>query len=119
MILPPKISPRKLLIVAHDLLATAGAILATLYVRFEETGLQQRWSVLVVVLPCFIMYAGFIYMAFRLYEAKWRFSSLPDLYNIFRAVTVLAVSLLVIDYILLSTPLHGTIFFGKIAIALY
>jgi FlaA1/EpsC-like NDP-sugar epimerase len=34
--------------------------------------------------------------------AKWRFTSLPDLFNIVRAVTVLAVSLLVLDYILVA-----------------
>jgi O-antigen biosynthesis protein WbqV len=51
--------------------------------------------------------------------AKWRFASLPDLRNIFRAVTVLAISLLVLDYILLYPALFGTFFFGKVTIALY
>ena len=48
-----------------------------------------------------------------------RFASLPDLFNIFRAVTVLALSLLVLDYILVAPNLYGTFFFGKITIALY
>jgi O-antigen biosynthesis protein WbqV len=115
----PTLTTRKLLIMAHDLLVTVAAILTTLYVRFEENGLRQRWSLLLVLLPCFVIYAAFVYMAFRLYDAKWRFASLPDLHNIFRAASVLAVSLLVLDYVLLSTPLYGTIFFGKVAIALY
>jgi FlaA1/EpsC-like NDP-sugar epimerase len=115
----PKLTIRKLLIMAHDLFATAAAILTTLYVRFEESGLQQRWSLLLILLPCFVAYASFVYMAFRLYDAKWRFASLPDLQNILRAATVLALSLLVLDYVLLSTPLYGSIFFGKVAIALY
>jgi O-antigen biosynthesis protein WbqV len=51
--------------------------------------------------------------------AKWRFASLPDLRNIFRAVTVLAISLLVLDYVLLYPTLFGTFFFGKVTIALY
>ncbi len=52
-------------------------------------------------------------------SGKWRFASLPDLWNILRAVTVLSVSLLVLDYILLYPTLYGTYFFGKITIALY
>ena len=57
--------------------------------------------------------------SFHLHEAKWRFTSLPDLYNIVRASTVLAVSLLVLDYILVAPGFFGTFFFGKITIALY
>jgi O-antigen biosynthesis protein WbqV len=38
---------------------------------------------------------------------------------IFRASTVLAVSLLVLDYILVTPGFYGTFFFGKITIALY
>lgn len=45
---------------------------------------------------------------FGLREAKWRFASLPDLLTIFKAVTVLALSLLVLDYILLSPNFYGT-----------
>jgi FlaA1/EpsC-like NDP-sugar epimerase len=56
---------------------------------------------------------------FHLYEAKWRFASLPDLMNIVRASSVLAVSLLVIDYFLVSPNIFGQYFFGKITIALY
>src|ERR1700723_753470 len=60
-----------------------------------------------------------VHWYFHLYMAKWRFASLPDLRNIFRAVSVLAISLLVLDYILLYPTLYGTFFFGKITIALY
>src|SRR5205807_6546514 len=73
----------------------------------------------IVVLPGFVLYAGFVYSFFQLYKSKWRFASLPDLYNIFRAATVLALSLLVLDYVLVSPNVYGTFFFGKITIALY
>jgi FlaA1/EpsC-like NDP-sugar epimerase len=115
-------SPRRVLIVAHDLVMTALAMLATLYVRFadgQNGGLEERYPWLLIVLPCYIVYAGIVYRYFHLYMAKWRFASLPDLRNIFRAVTVLAISLLVLDYILLYPTLFGTFFFGKITIALY
>lgn len=114
-----RINRRSLLILLHDLVATAAAIVASFYIRFEDAGLGQRWDMLVVVLPIFIVLAGFVYWFFDLYRAKWRFASLPDLFNIFRAVTVLALSLLVFDYILVSPNLYGTFFFGKITIALY
>ena len=115
-------SPRRVLIVIHDLVVTALALQVTLYIRFadgENGGLPPRYSWLVVILPCFVVYAGTVYWIFNLYIGKWRFASLPDLWNILRAVTVLAVSLLVLDYILLYPTLYGTYFFGKITIALY
>src|SRR5208282_4294612 len=106
--------PRRFLIVIHDLAATAAAIVATLYVRFEDVGLEQRYHWLVIILPAYLVYAGVVYWFFQLYIAKWRFASLPDLWNIFRAVTVLAFSLLVLDYVLFSPNFYGTFFFGKI-----
>ena len=60
-----------------------------------------------------------VYGFFGLYKAKWRFTSLPDLYNIVRAATVLAVTLLALDYVLLAPNVYGTFFFGKITIVLY
>ena len=39
--------------------------------------------------------------------------------NIVKVSTVLAVTLLVLDYVLLSPNVYGTFFFGKITIALY
>jgi FlaA1/EpsC-like NDP-sugar epimerase len=115
-------NPRRLLIVVHDLVVTALAMLVTLYVRFadgQNGGLEERYPWLLIILPCYIVYAGIVYWYFHLYLAKWRFASLPDLRNIFRAVTVLAVSLLVLDYILLYPTLFSTFFFGKVTIALY
>ncbi|MFL6932787.1 MAG: SDR family NAD(P)-dependent oxidoreductase [Xanthobacteraceae bacterium] len=114
-----KFTSRKALIIVHDLLATVAAILASFYIRFEDSGLGARLEALLAVLPGFVAYAGVIYFVFRLYEGKWRFASLPDLFNIFRAVSVLALSLLVLDYVLVAPNLLGTFFFGKITIVLY
>jgi FlaA1/EpsC-like NDP-sugar epimerase len=115
----PALTPRQYLIVAHDLIATAVAILASFYIRFEETGLAERLDGLRHVLPGFVVYAGFVYFLFGLHSSKWRFFSLPDVFNIVKAATVLAVSLLVLDYILVSPQVYGAYFFGKITIALY
>jgi len=112
-------NPRRVLIVVNDLFFTALALLATFYVRFENGGFYERLHWLLAYLPVYLIYAGTVYWLFSLYIGKWRFASLPDLWNILRAVTVLAVSLLILDYILLYPTLYGTYFFGKITIALY
>ncbi len=114
-----KLTTRQVLIVAHDLVATAVAIIASFYIRFEAPGLLARLHPLLAVLPGYLVYAGIVYWLFHLYRGKWRFASLPDLSNIFRAVTVLALSLLVLDYVLVAPNMLGGFFFGKITIVLY
>ena len=112
-------SPRRALIVAHDLLMTALAVVASCYIRFEAVGVEERLDTLYSFLPAFVIYAGVVYFLFHLYEAKWRFASLPDLMNIVRASSVMAVSLLIVDYFLVAPNVFGQYFFGKITIALY
>src|SRR5258708_17698057 len=112
-------TPRMWLILAHDLLATAAAVVASFFIRFEEGGLAERWRFLAILLPAFVVYSGFIYGVSGLYKAKWRFTSLPDLFNIVRAATILAVTLLALHYVLLAPNVYGTFFFGKITIVLY
>ena len=110
---------RKALIVAHDLLATAAAVLGAFYLRFETPGLVERIDTLAFLLPAIMIYAGIVYSFFHLDDAKWRFASLPDLFNIFRSATVIALSLLVLDYVLVSPNLFGGYFFGKTTIIIY
>src|SRR5215204_4102760 len=110
---------KKALIVVHYLAATAAAVLLTFGVRFEGPLLDQRVQHLPTFLPAFVTWAGLVYWYFALYESKWRFASLPDLFNIFRASSVLALTLVVVDYVLVSPELYGIYFFGKITIALY
>ena len=114
----PQLTPRQILIVLHDLAATAAAIVLTFLVRFEDQLLDQR-LVGLKYLPLFLIYAAVVYFVFDLHRNKWRFTSVPDLINIFRAATVLAVSLVALDYVLLSPLLYGTFYFGKITILLY
>ena len=113
------INPRLLLVILHDMVATAAAVLASFYIRFEDVGLAERFHSLLIIIPPFVVYASIVYRVFHLYQSKWRFASLPDLWNIFRAATVLAVSLLVLDYVLVAPNFYGTFFFGKITIVLY
>src|SRR5690606_26330845 len=82
-------------------------------------GLSERADWLVYIIPGLVVYAGVVYHFFHLDDAKWRFASLPDLNNIFRSATVLALSMLVLDYILFAPNFYGTFFFGKTTILLY
>jgi len=119
MISLPKLTPRQVLIVLHDLLATVAAIVLTFFMRFDGPLLAEKMAGLEFFLPFFLVAAGLIYFIFGLHRNKWRFTSVPDLYNIVRASTVLAVLLLAFDYVLLSPNVYGTFFFGKITILLY
>jgi FlaA1/EpsC-like NDP-sugar epimerase len=114
-----RLTPRQWLIVLHDLVVTAAALVATFYIRFEGELFTERVDGLLRLLPGFVLFAGVVYALVGLHKAKWRFASLPDLSNIVQASTVLALSLLVLDYLLLSPNIFGSFFFGKITIALY
>ena len=105
--------------VAHDLVATAAAVVLTFLFRFHGDMLSERLHALPLLLPPFLVFAALVYGRFRLYRTKWRFASLPDLAGIVRAASVLALALLVTDWVLVSSDLYGFYFFGKIAIALY
>jgi len=115
----PKYNIRQVLVMVHDVVATAAAVLASFYLRFDWDGLVDRLDGLALLLPGFVLYAAGVYQLFHLYKGKWRFASLPDLHNIFRAVSVLAVSILVLDYIFVAPNVLGTFFFGKLTIVLY
>ncbi len=112
-------TPRMALILAHDLVAAVAAVLAAFYIRFEAAGLAERWDLLLLVMPGFVLYAAGVFSIFGLYKNKWRFTSLPDLMNILKVSTVLAATLLAFDYVMLAPNVYGTFFFGKITIVLY
>jgi FlaA1/EpsC-like NDP-sugar epimerase len=110
---------RMALILVHDLVAAVAAVLAAFYIRFEASGIVQRWDLLLLLLPGFVIYSAGVFSLFGLYKNKWRFTSLPDVMNIVKVSTVLALTLLVADYVLVAPNIYGTFFFGKITIALY
>ena len=119
MAILPKQNLKKLAVVLHDLVVTALAIWLVFVVRFEGALLAEHLRYLPRFLPFFVAYAGLVYWLFSLYRSKWRFASLPDLSNIVKAVSVLTVSLLAVDYVLVAPNFYGAFYFGKISIALY
>src|SRR5712675_2375126 len=110
---------RNALIAAHDALATALAVLATFYLRFEGEAFFDRLPLLLRILPYFITFSVVVCYVFNLTTTKWRFISLPDALNILRVATVLTVALLALDYIFVAPNVHGTFFLGRITIVLY
>ena len=79
----------------------------------------DRLPLLLRILPYFVAFSVVVCYLFHLTTTKWRFISLPDALNIFRAATVLTVALLVLDYIFVAPNVKGTFFLGKITIVLY
>src|SRR5271167_910676 len=115
----PNLTTRNAMIAAHDAVATAVALLGSFFLRFEGELLTDRLPLLFEILPYFVLYSVVVCYAFNLTTTKWRFISLPDALNILRAATVLAVTLLVLDYIFVAPNVHGTFFFGKVTIILF
>jgi O-antigen biosynthesis protein WbqV len=110
---------RNLLIAIHDALATTLAVLASFFLRFGGDPLDDRLPLLLIILPPFVALSVIVCFIFDLTTTKWRFISLPDVFNILRVATVLAVALLVLDYIFVAPNVHGSFFFGKVTIILY
>src|ERR1700687_2815021 len=120
---------RNLLIADHDALATAFAVLASFYLRFEGgQSFLDRLPLLLRILPYFVAFSVVVCYFFNLTTTKWRFISLPDALNILRVATVLTFALLVLDYIFVAPNVQGRLvapnlqtpfFLGKITIILY
>src|SRR6201999_4647498 len=111
---------RNALIATHDALATALALFASFYLRFEGGEyFFDRVPLLLRILPWFIVFSVVVCYVFNLTTTKWRFISLPDALNILRAATVLTLALLVLDYVFVAPNVHGAFFAGKITIVLY
>jgi FlaA1/EpsC-like NDP-sugar epimerase len=111
---------RNALIATHDALATVLALFASFYLRFEGSeNFFDRVPLLLRILPYFIVFSLVVCYVCNLTTTKWRFISLPDALNILRAATILAMALLVLDYIFVAPNVHGSFFLGKVTIVLY
>src|SRR3982074_392496 len=93
---------RNVLIATHDARATTLAVLASFYLRFEGDAFFDRLPLLLRILPYFVIFSVVVCYAFNLTTTKWRFISLPDALNILRVATVLALGLVVLDYVFVA-----------------
>ena len=115
-----RLTSRNFLIAVHDVIATAAALFAAFYLRFEGgEEFFERVPSLLRLLPYFLVFSVLVSYFFNLTTTKWRFFSLPDALNILRVASVLALTLMVLDYILVAPTFRGTFFLGKVTIVLY
>jgi O-antigen biosynthesis protein WbqV len=117
-----QLTSRTLLIAIHDALATAFALFASFYLRFEGSeAFFARLPLLLRVLPYFIVFSVVVCYVFKLTTTKWRFISLPDALNILRVASVLTLALVVMDYVFIfvAPNTHGPVFLGRVTIVLY
>src|SRR5271170_922598 len=110
---------RNLLIATHDALATAFALFASFYLRFEGDMFWDRLPLLLRILPWFVAFSVPVCYVFKLTTTKWRFISLPDALNILRAASLLTFALLALDYIFVRPNFYGTFFLGRITLVLF
>jgi len=112
---------RNFLILVHDGLATAFALLASFYLRFDGGLLTDRVPQLLRILPWFVLFSIVVSYLCNLTTAKWRFTSLPDALNILRVAVVLTLALVVLDYVYFFTGAssHSHVFLGRITIILF
>ncbi len=81
----PRINNRHLAII-HDLIMIVFAWLLAWMARFNfDYQLIDVWSPMLWTIPLIILVQGGISKLFGFYRGLWRFASLPDLWNIFRA----------------------------------
>ena len=69
------------------------------WARFNFTFPFQDWQKSLLIIPIIIVLQLFIFQRFRLYRGLWRFASIPDLWNIFRASLVSALCITLICFI--------------------
>jgi len=113
------LTTRNALIAVHDTLATTLAVLISFLLRFEGNALESRLPILLWILAPFLALSVIVCYFSGLTTTKWRFVSLPDVFNIVRTATILTVALLVLDYIFVSPNMGDRFFFGKATIILY
>src|SRR5690348_15741728 len=101
-----RLSARQWLIMLHDTVSTGTAMLLTWLMRFDEPVLATKLKGLEIFVPMFMAYAAVVYLLIGLHRKKWRFTSVPDLASIVRASSILAVSLLMLDYVLVAPNVY-------------
>src|SRR5215472_1608856 len=79
---------RALLAFLHDVLMAALSVLAALYLRIGGEIVDYQPRLTITYILSFTAIAGTVFLLTGLYRGIWRYASLPDLFNIARAVTL-------------------------------
>ena len=87
-----RINTRILLVILHDVVATAVAWLGAYWLRFNMSIPESEWRGAMTALALVAPLEAVFFWYFGLYRGIWRFASLPDLKRILQAVAVVAVA---------------------------
>lgn len=79
---------RRIAIVAHDICMVTAAWLLAYLTRYNFQFPAVVWPVFWQTLPVVVAVQGLILHRFGLYRGLWRFASVPDVWNILRAVAI-------------------------------
>jgi len=91
---------RAVLAYLHDIAMAALSFIVSLYLRIggEIVGYQPRMTA--IYIASFTVIAAVVYRLTGLYRGIWRYASLPDLYNIARAVSLTILVFLPVMFVL-------------------
>src|SRR5215468_863124 len=79
---------RALLAFLHDVLMAALSVVVALYLRIGGEIVDYQPRLTITYILSFTLIAASVFLLTGLYRGIWRFASLPDLFNITRAVTI-------------------------------
>jgi len=91
---------RALLAFLHDVAIAAVSIVASLYLRLGNDVLDYEPKLTAVYVAGFSLIAAGVFLLTGLYRGIWRFASLPDLFNITRAVSLTVLVFLPVMFVL-------------------
>src|SRR3972149_2531392 len=90
---------KKTAIIIHDFIMTVIAWQVSWWLRFNLDIPDNYLEISLYTLPMILLVQGLVFWRFSLYRGLWRFSSLPDLWNIFRAAVFGALCITLVLFI--------------------
>ena len=94
-----RLSVRRLISIVHDLVATVLALFVSFLLRWGPSDFWDQVVDIATVVAIVLPAAAVVYWLFRLDRSPWRFVSINDFPKIAGAVSVLAVLLVLIDFV--------------------
>jgi FlaA1/EpsC-like NDP-sugar epimerase len=83
-------------VIIHDLVMSVLAWQLAWLLRFNLEFPFHNWEFSFYCIPLILLIQEFVYYRFKLHRGIWRFASLPDLWNIFRACIFGALSITIV-----------------------
>src|SRR5215468_6770417 len=93
-------SRRAFLAFLHDVFMAAASLVASLYLRIGGGILDYEPRLTATYVVSFTLIAASVFLLTGLYRGIWRYASLPDLFNIARAVSFTALGFLPVMFVL-------------------